>query len=99
MERIKYFPRSDMAVGHYLKVALELLRRYKGSSVSSINQALELYNVIKYYNDGVLTLYCNDNAFYEVESVIDHIKKDIGKYIGRVKKLNSKSTQACRRRV
>ena len=79
-ERVKFYSRSDYFYSYMLNKALEKLRMLDFSEESnSLEEVLELYNIVKYIDDDAGSLVFNkeDKKFLGVEA-----KKALMKIIG-----------------
>lgn len=82
MDHIKYYTRNDLAVVSYLEKTVELLNTLDHKfSIKNLSELLKVYNVIKYFNDGILLDYCKTIKFENFENKIDILNNKIGMFI------------------
>ena len=59
---VEYYKGPDLAKGHMLNQAKEIYEELAiDHSIVNVNEALELYNIIKYVKDGTFLLYLGED--------------------------------------
>lgn len=62
METIRYLPRTDLAVGHYLESAVKLVSDIgQDGRIEEIESAVSVYNILRYIDDGLAEYLGNPN--------------------------------------
>ena len=81
---VEYYKGTDLAKGYMLDKAKEVYDELQlGHPIDNINEALQLYNIMKYENDGTFLLYLGENKI-EWQKEKNFIAKSlVGKYINR----------------
>ena len=69
-ERVKFYSRSDYFYGYMLNKSLEKLRMFDFSKeLDSLEEVLELYNIVKYIDDDAESLVVNKEEAYYVRKI------------------------------
>lgn len=81
---VKYYKGTDFAKGYMLDKAKEVYDELQlGHSIDNINEALQLYNIMKYANDGTFLLYLGEDKIEWLKEKNAIAKSLVGKYINR----------------
>lgn len=80
----EYYKGTDLAKGYMLDKAKEVYDELQlGHPIDNINEALQLYNIMKYENDGTFLLYLGENKIEWLKEKNFIAKSLVGKYINR----------------
>lgn len=81
---VEYYKGTDLAKGYMLDKAKEVYDELQlGHPIDNINEALQLYNIMKYENDGTFLLYLGENKIEWLKEKNFIAKSLVGKYINR----------------
>ena len=84
MDRVMYFPPSDLSVSHYLMMSERVIRNFdpvRKFDTYTINDIIEFSNIVKYIDDGAkLTRWVPEDTEL-FQSVSKEYQKIIGKYL------------------
>lgn len=79
---VEYYKGTDLAKGYMLDKAKEVYDELQlGHSIDNINEALQLYNIMKYENDGTFLLYLGEHKIEWLKEKNIIAKSLVGKYI------------------
>lgn len=78
--RIQFYGEPNMMIGFYLSKAEEILNSITPqSSVSDINEAVEYYNVIRYFDKGIYLKTWDDHTIQEYKERVNVLRRIVGK--------------------
>ena len=81
---VEYYKGPDLAKGHMLNQAKEIYEELAiDHSIVNVNEALELYNIIKYVKDGTFLLYLGEDKEEWLKEKNGIANSSVGKYINQ----------------
>lgn len=81
---VEYYGGPDLAKGYMLNLAKEVYEELvTGYTIENINEALELYNIIKYVKDGTFLLYLGEDKEEWLKEKNGVANSLVGKYINQ----------------
>ncbi|MBU0905230.1 MAG: hypothetical protein KKF57_08530 [Firmicutes bacterium] len=88
MEGVKFYSPEDLATGHSLKKAEEIIDSYESKVIEDINIALELFNCTLYLDNKVYLQDWSEEYKYHLNEKCKQIKKDLSYYFSEINEIN-----------
>ena len=85
--RIKFYGKPNMMIGYYLSKAEEVLNAVTAqSSASDINEALEYFNIIRYFDQQIYLKAWDSQTIQNYKKRIGDLRKIVGKTFGAMER-------------
>ncbi|HDR7623656.1 TPA: hypothetical protein QCX73_003313 [Bacillus mycoides] len=88
MEGVKFYSATDLAGGHYLSKAEDLILNFKEDQGHTINDILELYNCTLYIENKIFFTQWSDEHKEQLKKICKGIKGYVARYFSSIDKVN-----------
>lgn len=84
LNRVEFYSKEDMAVGHHLSTSEQILRNELKSVYENINDILELYNIKKYLDNDLYLKSWTQNDINEFKQKVIEYVKIAGQFMSKI---------------
>lgn len=80
MDRVVYYSPGDWAGGYNLEKAEEIIKKFDNNVEYEINELLEFYNILKYFENNVYLKKWSETQKESYKEIVKNMKKKVMKY-------------------